>query len=419
MKIFKGISSDRILRILIYLCIFFSTFNASFLAINLFGFSISLFRILLILTLPIVLLKIRKEIFSLNKKVLPYFIFMFVWFCYALVSYLWIYDTFEWFQTLYFLWLGLLSIYLFSKIVTKEFFVKCLMSFSLASIVHIVIGAFEYSTGKYLFILDDYYLQYLHNKWPVSTFTNTNNYAFFLSLSVCIFIFLVKYSKDNIIKIIYLTSTIFAVLLICATESRGVVLALIIGTSILLLNKYVFYNYKKQFNIIVYICCSTFLILLITFVLIGKMNLDFFQNPNNSNTIRLNLTINSFQFLIDSNYLGVGAGNFEYWINNFALLPTNGIMNAHNWFLEILSEYGIFIFIGYIGFIVKLYIESQRESNNEFNESFRFLLIFFLVVFCIGSISPSSILEMEWLWILFGVLISGICGENNENINYN
>lgn len=419
MKIFNTVSSDRIIRVLIYLCIFFSTFNASFLAINFLGFNISIFRILLIIALPIILLKLRKELFSISKKVLPYFIFMFIWVVYALISYLWIYDSFEWFQTIYFLWLGVLSIYLFSKMMTKDFFVKCLVSFSSATIIHIVIGFLEYNTGKYLFILDDYYLQYLHNKWPVSTFTNTNNYAFFLSLSVCIFIFLIKYSKDKTVKITYLICTIAALLLICATESRGVVLAILVGVSTLLLNKHIFHKYKKQFNIIVYICCSAFLILLISFVLISKANLELFQNPNNSNTIRLNLTINSFQFLINSNYLGVGAGNFEYWMSNYALLPTNGIMNAHNWFLEILSEYGIFIFIGYIGFIIKLYIESQRDSSDEFSESFRFFLIFFLVVFCIGSVSPSSILEMEWLWILFGILISGICGDNNENFNYN
>ena len=50
--------------------------------------------------------------------------------------------------------------------------------------------------------------------------------------------------------------------------------------------------------------------------------------------------------------IGFGVGNAEYYMANFAKYYTAGIINPHNWWLEILVDYGILVFVGYIYYIL-------------------------------------------------------------------
>ncbi|MFI3252360.1 MAG: O-antigen ligase family protein [bacterium] len=416
----KDISSNQVVRILIYLCIFFSTFNASFVSFELFSYQVSLFRIILIVTILISLIDKKMSLFKPVKQKYFYY-FMIGWFIYSIISYFWIFDFYAWFETLYFIGLGLISLVIISKYITsKKHFFICIIIFSFAVCTHILIGSFEFITSNYFYINPEYLLQYQYNNWPVSTFTNTNNYAFFLSLSICFILFIIKYCSNNKIKIFYYFITCVSILLICATQSRGVILALIISIILLLINKHVLN--KKQFKVFLIISLGIAFVCLVTVVTIGFLNINHLNLPHNSNTIRYNLTLNSLYFTSKTFFLGVGAGNFEYWITNFSLVSTSGITNSHNWWLEILSEYGIIVLTGYLIYIFKIYQETKKDSNDKFSESFRYCIFLFLITFSIGCISPSSILEMEWLWLLFALIITGmnICdGGNNEDINNN
>lgn len=403
-------------RILIYLCIFLSTFNISYFTVDIFLVQVSLFRIMIAITILLGYFLKRKELFKIDRTIKYYVVFLFAWLMYAVISLIWVKDYLSWLQTLYFLFLGFSSILLFTKfIINKKFLYNCFFIFSIATIIHIVLGMNEYFFDNYYFIKLEYLDKYLLNSWPVTTFTNTNNYAFYLGLCLCVFIFIIKYSSNKYIKIFYSIFTLLLLFLICTTESRGVILALIVSIWIVLLNKFILINKRKLFNTIIISTCCIAAVCLVVVLINGFSNVSNFQNPSNSNSIRLNLTFNSFYFTYKSYFLGVGAGNFEYYIMNYALFNTDGIINSHNWLLEILSEYGLCIFIGYLYFIFKFFKQTQVKLKNEFNNFFQYISLLFLAIFIVGSISPSSIMHMEWMWILFALFICGgyVCSEED------
>ncbi len=415
----RKVNNEKIVRIFIYICLFLSTFNIPILTINMLNFQVSLFRIFIAITIPLALIFKRDELFKINNSFKYYILFMFVWFLYAIISLLWVMNKYEWFQTVYFISLGLLSLYVFSKyIINKNYLLNSLIAFSVSTFMHILIGLNELFFNNYWFIKEEYLDKYSYNNWPVSSFTNTNNYAFYLSLCICVFLFIINLSNNLIIRRSCIVLSVFSFILICATNSRGVILAILLGLTFLLLNKHVFFNKAKQFKILCLSILSISLIAITVVTIIGFLNIDYFQNPSNSNSIRLNLSFNSIYFTFKSYFIGVGAGNFESYLISNVLFDTAGIVNSHNWFFEILVEYGLAIFIGYIYFVYTMY-KSTQKNNNFFN----YITILFLIIFIVGSISPSSIASMEWMWLLISLVICGlnICNEveSDENININ
>ena len=78
------------------------------------------------------------------------------------------------------------------------------------------------------------------------------------------------------------------------------------------------------------------------------------HKENSSDFVRLNLILNGLLFLMKNLLMGTGLGGIEYYMQNYAVLDTLGIMNMHNWWFEILVASGIFIFCGYCFFYVRL-----------------------------------------------------------------
>jgi len=94
----------------------------------------------------------------------------------------------------------------------------------------------------------------------------------------------------------------------------------------------------------------------------------------------------------------VGAGNAEYWMGNFPIYETRGITNPHNWWDEILVDYGIFIFAGYVlfyvGLVARLYKIHQHLGAGTEKMICEALLVS-LVGFFLASISSSSIMALK------------------------
>jgi len=119
--------------------------------------------------------------------------------------------------------------------------------------------------------------------------------------------------------------------------------------------------------------------------------------------VRLNLIKNSLIFLVNSFGFGVGAGNVEYYMANFPVYETGSVLNVHNWWAEILVDYGIFIFVGYallyLGLFIKLYRTYGKIGNSE--KMICEALLVGLVTFFFASISSSSIMAIGAQWIFF------------------
>lgn len=96
-------------------------------------------------------------------------------------------------------------------------------------------------------------------------------------------------------------------------------------------------------------------------------------------------------------FMGCGLGNS---LNvNTILYGANG-GNAHNHFLEILCEFGLFGLIAHI-FMFCLMIPQKENLTIKMNP----IILIFIVVFIISSICPSSMIGMYILWALFALCI--------------
>jgi len=128
-----------------------------------------------------------------------------------------------------------------------------------------------------------------------------------------------------------------------------------------------------------------------------------------STGVRINLAKNSLIFLGRTGGFGVGVGNAEYWMSNFPVYNTRGITNAHNWWDELLLDYGVFIFMGYVLFylslVAKLYKIYQRLSAGTEKMICEALLVA-LVGFFLASISSSSIMALKPQWFLLAFALA-------------
>ena len=142
----------------------------------------------------------------------------------------------------------------------------------------------------------------------------------------------------------------------------------------------------------------------------------FYQIETASVGIRINLIKNSLLCLSKSFGFGVGTGNAEYCIENYGVYWTKDIVNVHNWWLEILTNYGIFVFAGYLIFYLSLirslykyhkqlttYKKPPKTENKQLTTERMIceVLLISLIGFFLASISSSSIMAFNPQWLLF------------------
>jgi hypothetical protein len=199
------------------------------------------------------------------------------------------------------------------------------------SILEIKYGLILPTSGKYR--IEGY--QDAFNGIPVTTFANPNDFASAMGIYFIYIYSYCKLQKNNFIFIILP----FAFLIIILANSRGVLLSVLLLPLI-----YSIYNKREVLKNI----CFYFFILLIFFIglhfpgipgLYLKKYLDVFSNISNrtidnSSLYRLSLiiyTLTNIKYLL----IGYGPNGSTVFLNEFPLT------NPHNFFLEILIDYGI------------------------------------------------------------------------------
>lgn len=104
----------------------------------------------------------------------------------------------------------------------------------------------------------------------------------------------------------------------------------------------------------------------------------------------------------------------------FAVYDNEGVLNAHNWWVEIATNYGIFIFIGYLLFyfgllvgLFRAYLKLESPFEKMIGES---LLVGFFV-FPVASTSSSSIMGFGPQWFFFGLALSFLSYYRNKYVS--
>ncbi|MFK8242152.1 MULTISPECIES: O-antigen ligase family protein [unclassified Facklamia] len=395
---------------------------------------LTLYR-LLVFMVPLILAQqyFRKQdsvkLLAKSDATRAWLMYLFWWFI-GVVSVIWVKDIKLWFQAVFLLSIGVFVITALYLWLNKlEDWYRIIYGVWVMMCFQILWGYYEIITGNYLFAdlakLDKYrtFNSQPMTRIPITYFANQNDYATFLLASLSIMLICYHRAQNIWLRLTILLSGVASSYLIYRSGSRMALLML--GVFIILL---VLFQFKITFNRkIITTGLITGIVGLITIFIIKPalwhklltMLLSTQSGAITGDSARVNLYKNGLIFIGETFGRGVGAGNVEYWMGNFTYYSVGSLVNIHNWWLEILVGYGIFVFasylVVYILLIRRLFIMTKYSSQRE-QYTARALLIFMLI-FIFSSITSASNMLIEWHWCIFALLISYI--KIHESINRN
>lgn len=387
------------------------------LSISVGGFQLSLYRGLLfgsfsIITLFSALNLIKFE-YSRNARVLyPLFVFL-IWVLYGFLSLIWVKDVSLWFRSFFFIFSGFILLinclyFIRSKYEMMDYYIV----FVFVSFFHNMVGWIEILFDKYFFLHGEKLAIYKLYDYPVSVFGNTNDFATYLLFTSLICFVIIFVSKSIIVKILSSATFTSSLILILMTHSRANLIGLLCGVMLIILLNIGSKKVQKLL-LISFVISFFFIVLNSSFLQNLKSILDSllefnFGSSGGSDYVRVNLIRNGIIFLKDTYLLGVGAGNIEYWMLHYSVYNTNGVLNIHNWWLEILVGYGVIVFILYISLYFGLILNSFKSYINSSYKGLKSLYLInvtLLFTFFIGGVSSSSLISAEWFWLIFVLII--------------
>ncbi|HHU81354.1 MAG: O-antigen ligase family protein [Dethiobacteria bacterium] len=359
-------------------------------------------------------------------RVKHYMIFFGFWLVYATFSLAWALDKGDAMRQLFFLFSGVLLLFFVTYYFHSLHDLNKLFWIWLGAFAALIIlGCWEHLTGNHLPV-SGYYGEL--RPWimyrPTGVFKNPNDFATFLSLSIPFSLVLARYSGTISTKLAGIGTAFAAFYLIVATGSRANILAVLLMVLFLLL-----FIVKLKQKVKVAVVLTVFLMLMVIFGLASPIQefamrvaaelSSLFDRGGGSVAVRFSLVRNGLVFLLSTGGLGVGAGNAEFWMAKFARHSTSGILNPHNWWLEILVDYGVIVFCGYlvvyVGIVRTIWL-AWRKAVDRKERMIAESLLLSLIGFSLASISSSSIMAFnpQWMLLAFAVAYLNYNGRPRE-----
>jgi teichuronic acid biosynthesis protein TuaE len=405
------------------------------------------FRIILILSLGIVFF--TKNLILFDTKLKKYvFFFLVFWIFYGVLGLLWAPNISLAVHELVYITTGLFIYVTMIGISKRDRFESDLYDVWISVLLFVLLfSLYEIKTGEHLIgnftiQLKNFYVDHDIHYTPLFTFDNPNNYAVYLSFTLVFLLFIKNKGFLNFFLILICCTFIYLV------KSRLGEL-MVLFSFIFYFLFYFFFGKSKNTSVNKrsFIKRSIF-----SFLVFGIMALGLFhnetvnvneelieQNQSHQNKqqkthlkankeverkdkidskdskdgfdrssveIRKHLILNGLYFFKESNYLGVGPGGFQAKMErNENRYNTHGVTSPHNYFIEIISQYGIFITVSYYGillYIVYLLIKDFYLRKAKKEHAFVLLL---MISFLVMSNSNSSFLQLPINWFIFSLLI--------------
>jgi teichuronic acid biosynthesis protein TuaE len=392
-------------------------FTISIGPIHLFPYRIFLPLLWMLFAMTLLLNRGRLNISHIRVKL--YLQFLAIWLLYAVLSLAWASAQGEAIRDIIFLFMAISIIFFVVHYLSDISHLKRLYYLWLLVFVALIpIGFWETLTGQHLSVSG--LAQTTHpvaRFMPSTVFRNPNDYATYLALSLPFVLALIRYHGGFMVRLLGASALIAGLYLLVTTFSRANYLAVFIGAAFWFVFLLRFKGKMKALAV-----AGLAAVLLLT-AFSGQVQ-DVFSIINvQLNTliaalpqlgeggleVRFNLIRNAFVFLVNSFGFGVGAGNVEYHMANFQAYDTRGVLNVHNWWMEILTDYGLFIFVGYMAFYLSLLMGLYKAYDKISNTSEKMIcegLLVGLVVFFFASMSASSIMALRPQWIFFAFALA-------------
>ncbi|USP94995.1 teichuronic acid biosynthesis protein TuaE [Bacillus vallismortis] len=415
-------TKERLFMAVIYILIACTFLNNAFFAIHLGFFSLFLYRLLLLAAgcLHVIgMIRNRTHIEKWNglqvKGILLFFAF---WFIYGLVSLLWAKSVTAGIKYLALLAMGIFFIYLIVMYVQKmEQLMMVYWIWLVMTVFLMIIGFYNHMTHHHLPSSTLYSGPEYKQHYPTSVFFNQNDFATFLSISFFFYITMMKNIKNGYLKAIGLVLSLCALYLIFATGSRASLLGIFAGIAV-----YIFIVLPPVLKkVAIWVSAAGVAIFAVLFasriyskfweLFMAPQTLHSFHDRLPSNVGRANLLKNAWHFFLDSYGFGVGAGNVSYYLEHYALYDTDDVTEVHNWLVEILANFGLFIMLGYLAVYAYLIWVLYKFYERKLEKQSKLIiegLITALVSFLASSISPSSVSNLFFHWVFLALVIAAV-----------
>lgn len=369
---------------------------------SLAGFNLYAFRLVVILAFVSILLRVWR-VTGVDQKAYPFFVLGLVWLIWGNALAISAYDLEAAVRGLILLGFGLLTSSLMLLAVKSTKDVSAVTNgWLVVSVVLCGFGILEYFTdwhlaSKWYELQPDYAKPFI----VMATFGNPNDFGAFLVLAVA----LILSRKGQNTGLMWVLFGLFSFLIFLTGNRIGLIsivfmllfrfsrspvrtVCYVFGLSALLLN---LEGISRYFG---YPQLESLLTLL-----------DSTPNECSSVQIRVNMGYVTVQGLIDSVLLGFGPGNFGSIVRSLDFQKlTCGIVDPHNWFLEIAGEYGLLISVGYLTSLIWVFRSASSPTSLARHSGMSPLILMTGFVFAASTSSSFAGLPMNWLY--FGILIA-------------
>lgn len=399
---------------IIWMLIIFSAFFGGYLGID----RLAAYKILILIYIficAINILRLKKIRYFKNTPQNTTTKVFLIWVIYASLSLLWCDDKSIAIKNIYYIVIAMILIYgCTSNFKNYKQLSKFNRILKIIIIIIMGVGIWESITGNHLYMSAANYASKPEYRFTPTGFqVNTNDYATLLTIYMPIILISFKNKNKIIDKIINFSLIIIYGYLLFMTNSRANQLACVIGV----ITYFLLMSARKKIKYIYIIS----IVALTIFISSSNTFIDVYNSINyeirndigtNSDSVRINLIKNGFLMLKDTYLFGVGAGNIEANMLDYSAYNYVGdINNMHNFWMEVLVDYGIAIFIlfvmWYVGLIKKLICIYKNINLKEYKKIVS-LIISSMIMFIISSMSSSSIMSGVYIWLYFGYIVTFI-----------
>ena len=382
-----------------------SCFIGEAIKINIFNL-IVLFpmRAIVILALPIILLnpaKKKKGILRFASRLLTLMII------YGFVSLIWSPDPSLGLRFVSMIITGVILFQLVSRyVIDLSVLKKIMIIWSIISILSSILGFYEILNGEYFFShVTDFGATNIESSrileigWltPRVFLPGPNEFAFFNAISALILMGW-AFETRGVYRKLAITATILSILLLINSFSRAAIGGYIIG---LIVFVYTLTTKTK----LVYRIIMLLIIVIVSISLIYKstelinnniaISLLKYKFENQDNSTRINYaTAAIYHGTIGSFGFGKGLGASTEIIQGGSY---------HSYLLEILAEFGLWIFLGYLTLIAKICFQLRRALKQRRNIFWSGGILASCIAFPALCSGPASLLPIYpyWLWLAF------------------
>ena len=200
--------------------------------------------------------------------------------------------------------------------------------------------------------------------------------AWLLIISLPFISLALYYKRNKHLRIISSVLAVFLVVCLFLAYTKGAIVGFILGLALLFFLKM---GKRQKTLCIVFLLLATTIILLVPHELRESFNLSSISWYGTSAQHRLQLWATAWRMFMDRPLLGQGLNTFMANYERFRGPLEKGIWYAHNCYLQIAAELGIFGLLVFLWMIIRMAISSVRSWKRIDDEFLRYT---YLGLFC-------------------------------------